>query len=284
MCIEYEIMIRDPRPAERRQTKYSRGRNSDSFDPKSTLARPDMRIIHELTSNEYPRALKHDDVVVVPRFESPGAYSDLLSEIEALQYHGEEGSEYISWHEGCHLLVQHPEKSATFQTIITKICRYFDIDKDTIAVRYNFYKDDVDWKSAHHDSAAFNRSRAKRQNITVGLSLGRTRELFFKHAKKGTVINMPMPSGSLYSFGKAVNIRFMHGITAVPEDEQRDEGRISIIVWGLSRKTVDEPNEPTILEDNDRRPKNNHRHRRHGQYTAHNPPSSVSDSNLGSNT
>lgn len=275
-------MIQDPRPSERRQTKYTRGRNSDSFNPRSTLVRPDMRVIHEMNSQEYPRALKHDDVVVVPRFESPGSYQDLVGEIEALQSYGEDGSEYISWHEGCHLLVQRPEKSPTFQKIISNICKYFDIDKDTIAVRYNFYKDDVDWKSAHHDSAAFNKSRAKRQNITVGLSLGRTRELFFKHAKNRTLVNMPMPSGSLYSFGKAVNIRFMHGIAAVPEEEQREEGRISIIVWGLSRKTVDEPNEPAILENNDRRP--NNRQRRQGPAQNPNPSSLSSDPNLGLNT
>lgn len=151
-----------------------------------------------------------------------------------------EGSEYISWHEGCHLLVKHPEKSPSFQKIIDH-CEYFNIDPKTIAVRYNFYKDDVDWKSAHHDSAAFNKERAKRQNITVGLSLGRTRELAFKHARNGTLVYLPMPNGTLYSFGKAVNIRFLHAINAIPPYEQTNEGRISIIVWGFAKNTIDEP-------------------------------------------
>ena len=246
-------MIRDPRPPTRRQTKYSQGRNSDSFDPKSTYVRPDMRVLHELDTRRYPRPLRHDDVVVVPNFAAPEHYETLLREMADLQSRGEDGTEYISWHEGCHLLIKEPEKSATFRALVSRVCDYFDIDPATCAVRFNCYKDDVDWKSAHHDSAAFNKARARRQNITVGLSLGRTRELAFKHAKHGTLVYMPMPSGSLYSFGKAVNIRFLHAINAIPPEEQTGEGRISIIVWGLSRLTVDQPNEPALLEDNDRR-------------------------------
>lgn len=248
-------MIQDPRPTGRRQTKYTRGRNSDGFNPASTFVRPDMRILHELETTEYPRALRHDDVVVVPHFEDCEMYQTLKDEMQTLQESGEEGSEYISWHEGCHFLIKNPQQSPSFQRIVAKICKYFDIDPKTIAVRFNFCKDDVDWKSAHHDSAAFNKSRARKQNITVGLSLGRTRELAFKHAKHGTLVYMPMPNGSLYSFGKAVNTRFLHTINAIPPKMQTHEGIISIIVWGLSRKTIDEPNEPAILENNDRRPK-----------------------------
>lgn len=246
-------MIRDPRNPARRQTKYTHGRNSDSFDPKSTLVRPDMRVVHESNTERYPRNLSHDDVCIVPKFEDPCSYHALLEEMQTLQQAQTKGSEYISWHEGCHLLIKNPEKSPTFQRIISHICEYFDMDRDTIAVRYNMYKDDIDWKSAHHDSAAFNKDRARRQNITVGLSLGRTRELAFKHAKNGTLIYFPMPSGSLYSFGKAVNIRFMHAINAIPKEKQTTEGRISIIVWGWTRLAVDEPHEPPILDNNDRR-------------------------------
>ena len=185
-------MIRDPRPAHRRQTKYTRGRNSDSFDPASTFVRPDMRVLHEADTRRYPRPLRHDDVVVVPAFASPASYGTLLDEMAALQARDEEGSEYVSWHEGCHLLIKQPEKSPTFRALVDRICDYFDIDPSTIAVRYNYYKDDVDWKSAHHDSAAFNKARARR-HVTVGLSLGRTRELAFKHATHGTLVYMPMP-------------------------------------------------------------------------------------------
>lgn len=61
--------IHDPRDPRRRQTKYTHGRNSESFDPKSTFVRPDMRIVHESNTRRYTRPLKHDDVCIVPEFE-----------------------------------------------------------------------------------------------------------------------------------------------------------------------------------------------------------------------
>merc|ERR1712224_697819 len=112
-------------------------------------------------------------------------------------------------------------------------------------------------KPFHFDSAAFNKQRAKNQNITLGLSLGKTRELAFKHAKNGTLVYIPVPNSSLYAFSRAVNIQWMHGINALPRDKKTNEGRISIIVWGLTKKLIDEPNEPKILEDNDRRESKN---------------------------
>ena len=246
-------LVDDPRP-EIRQTKFTKGRNSESFDPKTMFVRPQMRIIHELNTVKYPHPIKSDDVIITPNFEADlNTYNSLLKEMKEMQDNGIQGSEYISWQEGVHLIVKNPEKSPTFQKIVKHMCEYYDVDPKTISVRYNLFKDDIDFKSLHHDSAAFNKERAEKQNITIGLSLGKTRELAFKHAKNDTLIYMPMPNGSLYSFSKAVNIQWLHGINAIPKEEQTNEGRISIIVWGLTNKLKDEPNEPKILENNDRR-------------------------------
>lgn len=245
--------VDDPRP-EVRQTKFTKGRNSESFDPKTMFVRPQMRIVHELNTNKYPGSVRSDDVIITPNFEpDSNTYDDLLKEMKELQNSGIEGSEYIPWQEGVHLIIKNPEESPTFKGIVKHMCEYYDVNPKSIAVRYNLYKDDIDFKCLHHDSAAFNKQRAKNQNITLGLSLGKTRELVFKHAKNGNLIYMPMPSGSLYAFSKAVNIQWMHGINAIPKEQQTNEGRISIIVWGWTNKLVDEPNEPKILEDNDRR-------------------------------
>tara|TARA_B100002051_G_C16588062_1_gene561240 strand:- start:71 stop:790 length:720 start_codon:yes stop_codon:yes gene_type:complete len=213
-----------------------------------------MRVIHEPNTYRYPANIKSDDVIITPNFEpDPDLYQKLGAEIMDLQEQGVPDSEYISWAVGTHLLVKNPQGSPTFRQIIKHMCDYYDIDPNSIAVRYNMYKDDVDWKAFHNDSAAFNKERAERQNITVGLSIGRTRELAFKHGQNGTLIYMPMPSGTLYSFSKAVNINWLHGINAIPPNEQTKHGRISIIVWGSTRKLIKEPNEPRLLEDNDRR-------------------------------
>ena len=246
--------IVDPRNPNKRQDKYSQGRNADSFDPKTTYCRPAMRVKVETNTEKYPDSIKSDDVILTPNFEpEPTLYDKLVDEMKDLQEKNVKNSEYISWACETHLLVKSPEQSPTFQRIIKHICDYYDVSPNTIAVRYNMYKDDVDWKSYHQDSAAFNKQRARNQNITIGLSLGKTRELGFKHAKNGNLIYMPMPNGSLYAFSKAVNIQWMHGINAIPKERQTNEGRISIIVWGLTNKLIDEPNEPNILEDNDRR-------------------------------
>ena len=46
------------------------------------------------------------------------------------------------------------------------------------------------------------------------------------------VISMPQPNGTVYTFGKDVNILWRHGILQLPPDKYRDEGRVSIIAWG----------------------------------------------------
>ena len=61
--------------------------------------------------------------------------------------------------------------------VIDRLCEYFNIKKQSIGTRFNWYRDSSDWKPFHHDSAAFNPQRARNQNITVGVSFGSMREL-----------------------------------------------------------------------------------------------------------
>lgn len=44
------------------------GRNTESFDPASTMVRPQMRVLIGPNRATYGRPLKHDDVVMVPEF------------------------------------------------------------------------------------------------------------------------------------------------------------------------------------------------------------------------
>merc|ERR1712137_1134769 len=101
--------------------------------------------------------------------------------MRALQESGAKGTEWISWHEGAHLICKNPKGSKTFTMVIDRLCEYFNITKQSIGVRFNWYADSSDWKPFHHDSA-FNAQRAKTQNITVGVSFGATRELAFIRA------------------------------------------------------------------------------------------------------
>jgi hypothetical protein len=66
---------KDPRgddPSKRIAKKKRGGRNTESFDPKSTLVRPDLRVkIGSPALKSYPKTLKHDDVVIVPELFGP---------------------------------------------------------------------------------------------------------------------------------------------------------------------------------------------------------------------
>jgi hypothetical protein len=44
------------------------GRNTESFDPASTLVRPQMRIIVGPSRATYGKPIKHDDVIILPEF------------------------------------------------------------------------------------------------------------------------------------------------------------------------------------------------------------------------
>lgn len=92
-------------------------------------------------------------------------------------------------------------------------------------------------------------STARNQNITVGISLGATRELSFHHANSDVTITFPQTNGMLFSFGRDVNIRWKHGIRALdPEIQEKDgRGRISIILWGKCPDVKEEENSPPML-------------------------------------
>ncbi len=56
----------------------------------------------------------------------------------------------------------------------------------------------------------------------------------------------------LFSFGRDVNIKWKHGVNALPENEQDGKGRISIILWGLAPNVIEEDGSPEMLNDNTR--------------------------------
>jgi hypothetical protein len=132
-------------------TKRGNGRNTESFDPNSTLIRPDVRVLMGNPSHsKFQKTLKHDDVVVVPELFGPEddwtLYYKLVDELTQLQENQVQGSEFISWHEGSHLICKEPKQSQTFQMILKRLCDYFDIDATSAGTRFNWYKDSQDWK------------------------------------------------------------------------------------------------------------------------------------------
>jgi len=255
-------IIDDPRLLDRRhqgkaQKQRGAGRNTESFDPNSTLVRPSMRILIGTDKCSYGKKLKNDDVIITPEFickeDDWSLYYKLIDEMRDIQKTQEgKKAEWISWHEGAHLISKDPSASPSFQMIVKKMADYFNIKMESVGTRFNWYTNSSDWKPFHHDSAAFNPERAKNQNITVGLSLGSTRELAFLNAKTGEKIYFPQDNGMLFSFGRDVNINWKHGVNALPKEEQDGKGRISIILWGLAPNVIEEDDSPPMLNDNTR--------------------------------
>jgi hypothetical protein len=231
-----------------------KGQNTESFDPKSTLVRPDLRVLIGKNAEVYGKPLKHDDIVIVPNFfcdeDDWSLYYKLIEEMREEQSKGVKGAEWTSWAEGAHLISQNPANSESFKYVQDKISKYFEVSNDSVGTRLNWYRDSTDWKPFHHDSAAFNPKRAANQNITVGASFGCTRELALLSAKDGSKVYFPQTNGMLFSFGRDVNINWKHGVNALSEEEQagvEGKGRVSIILWGLAGNCIEEANSPPML-------------------------------------
>jgi len=238
-------------------------RGADAFDGQGNVTctgilRPSLRIITAPRRERYAYPVKHDDVIVVPEFfcgeDDWGIYYQLVKEMRESQASGDKKAEWISWHEGAHLLSQNPTGSRTYQRVLDRLAQYFSIGQQNRGTRFNWYRDGSDWKPFHHDSAAFNPSRAKNQNCTVGISFGNDRDLALRHAKTGELIYFPQKNGMLFYFGRDANITWQHGINALPDSQADGKGRVSIILWGLCTTTVEEKNSPPML-DNDSRDK-----------------------------
>ena len=146
----------------------------------------------------------------------------------------------IKWSK--HYKIDNPKCSETFTKIINKVAHDFNVT--VLETRLNYYKDGNDWKPLHHDSHAY--SNEMREDHTIGISLGDSRELIFMHETSENKFKFPQNNGDVFAFDSSVNKAFLHGITK----SIRDAGpRISLIVWG--KKTVNRTiNNSKILDYN----------------------------------
>ncbi|EJK44268.1 hypothetical protein THAOC_37207, partial [Thalassiosira oceanica] len=97
---------KDPRGDDptKRIAKKKAGRNTESFDPGSTLVRPDLRVlVGNPSKSKFDKPLKHDDVVIVPELfgdeDDWDTYYQLVEEMRDLQKENPK-SAWVSWHEG----------------------------------------------------------------------------------------------------------------------------------------------------------------------------------------
>ena len=219
--------------------------NTETFEP--WYEPPHMQI--QVLSPHHPQPIiTESDVFVLPGLfdDLKSVYSILLEEIEAS---GKDLNQlWKPWHGNTHLIaddhLRWKESCPVFNTIIDRISQFFDMDVK--ATRFNLYEDLRDYKPMHFDAAAIDPKKALTQNLTVGVSFGYTRSVEFEHAVTRARVSFPLTNGTIYGFGKQVNIDWRHGIPPIkPEIIQSIElttskdqtGRISIIAWGKSNQT-----------------------------------------------
>lgn len=132
----------------------------------------------------------------------------------------------INWSK--HKKWENPQFSSTYNEIIKKISIDFNIE--VIETRLNYYSNGNDWKPAHKDRHAT--YEGLKENYTLGLSLGGSRELEFTHESSNHKFRFPQNNGDIFGFTKEVNEKFLHG---VPKCTSSDD-RISIIIWGIKNE------------------------------------------------
>jgi hypothetical protein len=130
----------------------------------------------------------------------------------------------INWSK--HHKIDNPTNNITFNKIIKCLSDYFNIR--VLASRLNYY-DENDFKPFHHDSHAY--TNGLKEDITIGLSLGDSRTLSFKHVETDKIFYFPQNNGDIFCFDHLTNKKFMHGIAKLKNNLEKNI-RISIIIWG----------------------------------------------------
>jgi cold shock CspA family protein len=236
ICEKYIHSKKNKKLTRLNKTKLSRNsrrrkKNTESFEPSFKPA--DLRITVFSGKNEkYTKQYYDNEVILVNNlFENDtNIYNELLEEMKKCNI----PELFKLWHGDTHLIaddhLKWKEYCPKFKYVIDKMAQFFNVDVK--ATRFNWYKNSDQWKPYHHDAAALKPEKAAKQNITIGVSFGSERDVSFEHAEKRTVVTIPLEHGSIYTFGKNVNIEWRHGIPQVKPENKHNKGRISIIIWG----------------------------------------------------
>lgn len=233
-CKKSHDFKQKPNKHNKKKQKNRRKKNTQSFEPDHSP--PDMRLLVANSDEPLQTPLTERDVIVIPNFfKNREIYNELLREMENCGFEKEQL--WKLWHGDSHLIADDKlgnwkAKCPTFMMVINRMKEYFNMDIK--ATRFNWYKDNTDWKPYHRDAAAIDERKAKTQNITVAVTFGATRTASFQHMKHKTRIDIPLSDGSIYVFNKQVNIDWMHGI--IQEPDIKKDGRISIICWGFNEQ------------------------------------------------
>lgn len=171
-----------------------------------------------------------NNVIIIPSFckNADNIYENLLAEMQNTNIN----KLWKNWHENSHKIADDSlnwkQSAPLFSSIVEELSTYLNMKVNS--TRFNWYTDTSEWKPYHHDAAAIKPYIAKKQNVTVAISFGANRIASFQKTESFTTIGFELDNNSVYIFGNDVNKNWKHGI--LQELNIRQEGRISIILWG----------------------------------------------------
>ena len=198
--------------------KGMHGRNTASFDPRSTLVRPAMRVIYGRKGHEFGGSTKPDDVVVVPELLCDAGDLGILNRVVA-ELAPTKGQ-------------VDPSEVPAVKSLCARVCQYFQVDPDSASIRVRWHR--AGKQPVEIASPGFRPAKGA-GSCMLNLSLGATCELAFKRTKTGEILYFPQANGTLMLMGYEVVSSWLPGESKRPESEH-----VSITVSGRSSKAVEE--------------------------------------------
>jgi hypothetical protein len=193
----------------------------------------------QIVTKLYPSFFNIFSLSVVSLYNSPNSFlfngciylpnlladKNDLSLFNKLKYELFNETNLVNWSK--HHKIDNPTDSPTFNLLIELLKNYFNIN--VLATRLNYYTG-TDYKPFHHDSHAF--ANGLKEDITIGLSLGSSRKLAFKHVETENIFSFPQNNGDVFCFDHLTNKKFQHGVLKNSINNSSENIRISIIFWG----------------------------------------------------
>eukprot|EP00928_Gymnodinium_smaydae_P083879 TRINITY_DN67121_c0_g1_i1.p1 TRINITY_DN67121_c0_g1~~TRINITY_DN67121_c0_g1_i1.p1 ORF type:complete len:279 (-),score=24.52 TRINITY_DN67121_c0_g1_i1:224-1060(-) len=162
-------------------------------------------------------ACAHDD------FELLNALSEDVKSCGALNQH-RSGKHLVAYGDAL-------ASSMHFRGLVSRLLNSFGVHMVDCWV--NLYRGGDDTKTLHFDNY---HDRFPIPTLTLGLSLGETRDLAFRHRESGREVRVTQRNGDIFAFDKRFNRHFIHGVPRLRRAEQVGT-RLAVIVWA----TEDDP-------------------------------------------
>jgi len=203
----------------------------------SNLLKSESERLNESLVSSYKKLL-NNSCLYLPHFLAKLTDTNLFDKLK--EQMKEKKANVINW--DVHYKLENPQDLAIFEEIVSKVSKALQVKVK--ATRINYYSNGNDWKHYHRDSHKI--VDGEREDITIGISLGASRELSFLHVASNNKFSFPQNNGDLFAFTDEVNADFKHGI---PKTKANVGERFSIIIWGVQLvKIKDQKTIPSCID------------------------------------